>query len=90
MPSISGFFPDETNRVMQEFVTPRYLATSAPEYPNSQTAAHETTLLALIISRLRLPEQSSVNDILFFLQTLLDSVHPEMRYFGQGQGMRSR
>lgn len=42
MPPFSGFFPDEINLVMQEFVTPRCLATSASEYPSSCTAIHET------------------------------------------------
>ena len=31
MSSISGLFPDDIIRVTQEFLTPRYLATSAPE-----------------------------------------------------------
>jgi len=72
-PSISGFFPDERNRVTQEFVTPRCLATSAPEYPHSCTAIHETVLRVLISSCLRLPDIRSADDTLFFLQTLSDN-----------------
>ena len=62
-PSISGFSPDERNRVTQEFVTPRCPATSAPEYPSSWTAIHETVLRALTSSCLRLPEISSAKDM---------------------------
>ncbi|MFO8083851.1 MAG: hypothetical protein R6U27_05980 [Desulfobacterales bacterium] len=34
--------------MIQEVVTPRYLATSAPEYPSSRTATHNNVLRAFI------------------------------------------
>jgi hypothetical protein len=67
---VSGFSPVVRNRVIHEFVTPKCLATSAPEYHNSCTAIHETILRALTSSRRRLPEMSSDNVTFFFLQTL--------------------
>jgi hypothetical protein len=71
IPTISGFSSNARNRVIQEVVTPRCLATSAPEYPTSWTATHEIILRALTGSRLRLPESSSALDMFLFLQTLL-------------------
>ena len=40
---LSGSFPDKTALVTHEVVTPRYRATSAPEYPNSLTANQDST-----------------------------------------------
>ena len=42
-PFVPGFSPNERNRVIQEFVTPRYRATSAPEYLNSLMANQDNT-----------------------------------------------
>ena len=83
---MSGFFPDDTDFVTHEFVTPRYRATSAPEYPNSRTAIQDTIPLASTISLLRLPEHSSPRLMPCFLQTLpanmtISTCHPESRRF---------
>jgi len=51
--STLGFFTDDTLRVTHEFVTPRYRARSAPEYPNSLTPIQDIIPLASTISRLQ-------------------------------------
>ncbi len=91
---MSGFFPDDTDFVTHEFVTPRYRPTSAPEYPNSRTAIQDTIPLASTISRLRLPEHSSPRLMPCFLQTLLANVtistcRPESRRFFLTKSSRS-
>ena len=68
------FFPDDINRFTHEVLTPRYLATSAPEYLNSLTPYQIKTCLAFTTLCLRLPDRSSPADISYSLQTL--SVNP--------------
>ena len=84
--STSGFAPDETSRVTQELVTPKNRAKSAPEQPSSLTAIQDIEQRASTTTRLRLPEQSSPKEILYFLQTCLAKVAisigcPESRKF---------
>lgn len=45
---------------MQEFVTPRYRATSAPEWSKSVTATCDNYSRAAMSSRFRLPDRSSL------------------------------
>src|SRR4030042_1253736 len=54
-----NFSPDETARVTQEFVTPRYRAISAPESPKSCTPACDNSPRALTTGGLRLPDRNS-------------------------------
>ena len=56
---LSGPFLADAALVTQELVTPRYRATSAPEYPNSLTASQDMTWRASTIACLRLPDRSS-------------------------------
>ena len=65
-----GDFPVKIYRVMHELLTPRYRATSAPEYPSSLTANEDRTLRAFTTSLLRLPDRNSPIEILWTLQTL--------------------
>lgn len=51
--AISLSSPDATCRLMQEVVTPRYRATSAPLYPSRLTADCDTSARAAVISPLR-------------------------------------
>ena len=65
----SGFFPDDIDRLIQDVVTPKYRATSAPEYPSSLTATHDSTSRAFTTACLRPPDSSSPAEISYFLQT---------------------
>jgi len=57
--STGGGFPVEAKRITHELVTPRYRATSAPEYPNSLIANQDNTCRASTTCCLLLPDRSS-------------------------------
>ena len=75
----SGFLPEAIMRVTQEFVTPRYRATSVPEYPSSLTLIHDVACLASTTTFLRPPERSSFMGIPYASDTLFPSVRMSIR-----------
>ena len=77
--SISCFLPADIIRVTQEFVTPRYLATSAPEEPNSLTPIHDIARLAFATALLRPSDRSSPIETLYLSDTFSASALRSIR-----------